>query len=461
MTIKMPRDVIYIINILKENGFEAYAVGGCVRDKILNKEPSDWDIATSAMPKEIKRLFKRTVDTGIKHGTITVLLDDGHYELTTYRIDGEYADNRRPLSVDFTNNLKEDLKRRDFTINAMAYNDEDGLVDLFGGISDIENKIIRCVGDADTRFNEDGLRMLRAIRFSSQLGFDIHSDTYESIIKNKDLINNISAERIRCELTKILMSSNVSKFLLLNETGLLNYIMPEFIPNIGCSQEGKWHIHNVDKHIILATSTIEKDAVLRWTMLLHDIGKAYVKFTDEDGNDHFGGHDMKGKELADKILKRLKFDTKSMKKIEKLIEFHSSRMKGDEYMLRHLIAEIGDDMFLDLLKVQEADARAKREEVYIEFKKEKPKILNIYNKIKEEKQCTKISMLAINGRDILKLGFTEGKEVGNILDALFKMVLEDPSLNTRSQLECKAEEVILRLKNNNEINIGNEIKENK
>lgn len=440
MNLDLPDRVSSIIEELKRHDYEAYAVGGCVRDALLGIEPNDWDITTSATPIEIKSIFLKTVDTGIKHGTVTIMYNNVGYEVTTYRIDGDYVDNRHPETVTFTKNLYEDLKRRDFTINAMAYNDEEGLIDIYGGKEDLKNKIIRCVGVPDDRFNEDSLRMLRAIRFSAQLNFDIDPETYKSIKKNAALIKNVSVERIREELTKILMSDSPEKFMLLYDTGMLEYIMPEFIPNINCAQNSPWHKYTVDEHIIRTVISIEKKPDLRWTMLLHDIGKAYAKTTDEKGIDHFAKHPEISAEIAEDILDRYNFDTKTKRKILKLIRYHDIDMSVDEVNLRKTIAAVGEDIFDELLDVMNADDSAKAEVVWIENKEKNDAIKSEFDMFKMKKQCLSRNKLKFTGDDLMDLGYKEGAEIGVTLEYLFEKVLENPNLNDEEDLRRLAKE---------------------
>ena len=300
MTIQLPEKVNQIIHTLQDHGFEAYAVGGCVRDSILGRIPDDWDITTSATPLETKSLFARTFDTGIEHGTITVLLDKDAFEVTTYRVDGKYEDSRHPSEVTFTRSLKEDLLRRDFTINAMAYNETDGLVDIFGGMQDLKEKTIRCVGNARARFGEDALRILRAVRFAAQLGFSIEEETKQGIRELVPNLANISAERIQVELIKLLVSPNPKLLRDAYELGITKVILPEFDEMMLTEQETPHHMYCVGEHTIKSIETIRADKVLRLTMLLHDIAKPMMKTIDVNGVAHFKMHDVKGAEVANR-----------------------------------------------------------------------------------------------------------------------------------------------------------------
>lgn len=432
--IDIPDYVYNILQTLNSNGFKAYVVGGCVRDSILGKMPNDWDIATSAKPVEIKKLFQKTIDTGLKHGTVTVVINQSSYEVTTFRVDGEYEDNRRPCNVEFTSSLENDLSRRDFTINAMAYHPLEGIVDPFNGIRDIRNRDIRSVGNAVKRFQEDALRMLRAVRFAAQLDFVVDESVLLSIKQNGHLINNISQERIRDELTKILLSDNPSKFALLNDTGILKYLLPEFEVCFKTTQNNPYHIYNVAVHILRSVSNIESNVYLRWAMLLHDIGKPVTKTTDEKGIDHFYGHPGKSVILAQKILKRLKFDNKTISKVCKLIKYHDRNIEPSCKSVRKAIAVVGEDIFSELLKVMEADKRAQNPQ-FLEARLDKfNQIKAIYYEIKQKEHCLSLKDLAVNGHDILDMGFKQGKEINIVLNRLLDMVIEDPALNTRKKL---------------------------
>ena len=312
MKIQLPEKVNTIIKTLQAHGYEAYAVGGCVRDSILGRIPDDWDITTSATPQETKALFHRTFDTGIEHGTITVLIEKDAFEVTTYRVDGEYEDSRHPKEVTFTRCLKEDLLRRDFTINAMAYNDTEGLVDIFGGIEDLEKKVIRCVGNARERFGEDALRIMRAVRFAAQLGFEIEEDTKAGIIELAPTLANISAERIQVELIKMMVSPNPTLLRKAYELGITKIILPEFDAMMETKQETPHHMYDVGEHTLKAIESVRADKVLRLTMLFHDIAKPKRKTVDEQGVAHFKMHDVEGAEMTKQILRRLKFDNDTM-----------------------------------------------------------------------------------------------------------------------------------------------------
>ena len=443
MKIQMPEDVKYILEKLNNAGYEAYAVGGCVRDSILGRIPDDWDITTSAKPEETKALFPRTIDTGIQHGTITVMCNHVGYEVTTYRIDGEYEDSRHPKEVIFTSDLLEDLKRRDFTINAMAYNhlgtDEAeenyaGLVDAFGGIRDIENKIIRCVGNPIHRFEEDALRMMRAIRFSAQLGYEIEEETKNAIKVLAGNLANISAERIQVELVKLLMSNHPDYLCTAYETGMTKVFFPEFDKAMETTQNNPHHIYTVGEHMLQSLNHIRSDKVLRLAMILHDIAKPDTLQTGEDGIDHFHGHPDKSEEMAKKILKRLRFDNDTIGKVCKLVKFHDRKLSLKPEKLRKSIVEIGPELFPLLLEVKEADMLAQSMYQREEKQKELEDIRSVYQQILEAKDCLSLKDLAVTGRDLIAAGMKPGKEMGEVLQKLLDYVLEYPEKNSEEDL---------------------------
>lgn len=434
MSILIPQNVQFILDTLQARKHQAFVVGGCVRDSILGKVPGDWDIATDAVPDEIKRLFSKTIDTGIKHGTVTIILDGSSYEVTTYRVDGEYLDFRKPESVTFTTSIEEDLSRRDLTINAIAYNPTVGIVDPFGGIADIEAGIIRTVGDPDKRFNEDALRMLRAVRFSAQLSFAIDKSTLNSIEKNCRLIENISGERIRDELTKILLSDNPFCFSLLMDTKLIKYTLPEFEPCFLTVQNNPYHAYDVAMHTLHSVANIERNRVLRWVMLFHDMGKPGMKSTDEKGIDHFYNHQQLSFKLSRAAMLRLRFDKKSMDRILLLVRCHDMQIKTEYKSVRKAMFKVGEDVFEDLLKVIEADKKAQNPKLLQERAVKFKRLWEIYRDIREKGQCTSIKSLAVNGDDLIALGIKPGKKIKELLNILLEKVIEEPQLNDKEAL---------------------------
>lgn len=439
--INLPKKVSYIIETLEKSGFEAFAVGGCVRDSLLNRTPDDWDITTSATPYQVKDLFARTIDTGIQHGTVTVMIDQEGFEVTTYRIDGEYEDSRHPKEVIFTSNLIEDLKRRDFTINAMAYNDRIGIVDEFNGIHDLNHKIIKCVGNPEERFTEDALRMMRAIRFSAQLGYDIEKDTQNAIIKLAPNLKNISAERIQTEFIKLLVSPNPDFIRIAYDLGITAVILPEFDQCMETSQNNPHHIYTVGEHLLHCLSNIENNKSYRIAALLHDIAKPVKKETDENGIDHFHGHAELGEEMANKILRSLKFDNDTITKVKKYIKYHDYNIEPTEKAVRRAIYKIGEPYFEGVLEIKQADLLAqsyyKREEKQATL----DQIKEIYQTIQKKKQCVSLKTLSISGKELMELGIPQGKELGNILNQLLSEVLDEPDKNNISYLSERAKEI--------------------
>lgn len=429
MRLKLPAKVIYIINELQFYGYEAYAVGGCVRDSILAKEPDDWDITTSAQPEQVKRIFKRTVDTGIEHGTVTVLLDKDSFEVTTYRVDGKYEDGRHPKEVTFTASLEEDLKRRDFTINAMAYNDKEGLIDLFGGMQDLQRKVIRCVGKPEERFFEDALRMMRAVRFAAQLGFAIEHNTAMAILELSPTLDRISAERIQAELVKLMTSRYPGMWFAAYELGITKVVMPEFDECMMTLQKTPHHCYTVGEHILHSVEQVPPDKVLRLTMLLHDIAKPLCRTTDEMGQDHFRGHSEEGVRLAQKILRRLKFDNDTIHKVTKLILYHDVRPQPTERQVRRLLNRMGAELFPYYLIVQRADTLAQSGYMRNEKWNRIAQVEEVYQGIIERQECFTLKDLAISGKDLIALGIAPGKEIGEILDAALETILDHPEYN--------------------------------
>lgn len=428
--INLPQKVSYIIETLEQAGYEAFAVGGCVRDSLLGRTPDDWDITTSASPYQVKELFPRTIDTGIQHGTVTVMLDRDGFEVTTYRIDGEYEDSRHPKEVIFTTNLIEDLKRRDFTINAMAYNDRIGIVDEFDGMKDLEQKMIRCVGNPIERFSEDALRMMRAVRFSAQLSFQIEQETQSAIrilVKN---LQHISAERIQTEFIKLMVSPNPDYIRIAYDLGITNVILPEFDVCMETAQNNPHHRYTVGEHLLHCVSSIENQKSYRIAALLHDIAKPLTRTTDQNGIDHFYGHANQGEELATGILRRLKFDNDTIIKVKKYVKYHDYPIEPTQKAVRHAIYKIGEPYFEGVLSIKQADLSA--QSLYkIEEKQQKlDDIRKIYQEIIENKQCVSLKTLAITGKDLLDLGIPQGKEIGTILNKLLLEVLDDPDKNT-------------------------------
>lgn len=455
---KIPENAEYILNTLEQHGYEAYVVGGCVRDMILGREPEDWDITTSAKPHEVKALFRRTIDTGIQHGTVTVMLENEGYEVTTYRKDGKYEDHRHPKEVLFTPDLIEDLKRRDFTINAMAYNPKTGIVDAFEGQKDLERGCIRCVGVPEERFEEDALRMLRGIRFAGQLQFDVDEATLQAISMKAPTLVNVSAERIRTELTKLLISAGSDRLLLAVETGLSRYFLPELDRMLETEQHNPHHCYDVGHHTLKAIQEIyeicqarpeqytkKQQVMLAYAALLHDVAKPDCKTTDEDGIDHFYGHPELGEKKAKEILRRLKFDNETVSMVTCLIRYHDRRhenclvdgqysTKGKKAM-RCLTMQAGKQAMTLLFSLQQADLLAQGE-----YKKEEKmaKLMagkRSYEEIDAAGDAVTVKDLAISGKTLIQLGMEPGPQLGQMLNQLLEIVLERPEDNTEQKLK--------------------------
>ncbi len=400
LNIHLPSQVEYIIEKLSEHGFEAYAVGGCVRDTMLHREPEDWDITTSAYPNQVKQIFRRTIDTGIVHGTVTVMLGGCGYEVTTYRIDGEYEDGRHPKSVEFTLKLEEDLKRRDFTINAMAYHPKQGLVDLFDGIGDLKCGNIRCVGEARDRFTEDALRMMRAVRFAAQLGFAIEAQTQEAIRALAPGLCKVSKERIQAELTKLLLSPNPQTVEKLFSLGLVKQVLPELARGFDAAEGGR---------MLERLRETEADSILRYTVFL-----SVLEASQENR-----------RVRTEKLLRDLKFDNHTIDFVSRLSEHQYDTLSTDKGMLRKQIVEMGEDIFPYLIKLQKAE-----------------EVERLYKEIKRAGNCLSIKELAVNGRDLAEAGIKPGKELGGILKKLLYIVLEKPECNTREKLLSELENIL-------------------
>lgn len=447
MTMDMPKNVDTAINLLQSAGFEAYAVGGCVRDSLLGKTPNDWDITTSAKPEDMKSVFAdfHCIDTGIKHGTVTVVIDGEPLEITTFRLDGEYEDNRHPKSVTFTSNLGADLGRRDFTVNAMAYSKMTGTVDLFGGQNDLKNGIIRCVGDPDRRFNEDALRILRALRFASALDFEIEEKTAQSLLKNRALLGNISEERIAKELLKLVCGKG-AKRILTDFAPVLFEILPELQSMYKNSHDNPHHCYDIYEHTLIAVESIDPEPTLRFAMLLHDCGKPAVKKFDENGVAHFYGHQRISAEISAQILARLKVSNKFRDEILFLVSNHDrwELYENTEKMPRYL-SKFGLDGVLNLLKVMRADVLAQSPE----YRYRLDQIADAEETAKNlaaQKPCLSLSELQINGRTLMDIGIPQGRKLGAVLAQLLDEVIDGVTKNTQEALTTRAREIYSEMK---------------
>jgi len=475
MQILVPEKVNSIIRTLLQHGHEAYAVGGCVRDSLLDREADDWDITTSASPHEVKALFRRTIDTGIQHGTVTVMLDKEGFEVTTYRVDGEYEDGRHPKEVVFTKSLEEDLKRRDFTINAMAYNEQTGMVDIFGGVEDLKNKIIRCVGVPGDRFDEDALRIMRAFRFSAQLGFSIDESTKQAAKERAENLKKISAERIRTELTKLLLSDYPDRLLMMQQNGITKIVLPEFDEMLATKQNNKNHQYNVGEHTLRVVEFVtdtkhqrdyirkvlpefpvenvlsekrwekKEKQILKFAALLHDVAKPKVQIEDGNGEHRFPKHEAAGAPLARDIMRRLKFDNETTDYVVRLVAAHSDYIsfsgteEENQAAMRRMIHRLGTDLMELLWELQLADVLAQHPDS-LQIKLDAlAESRRLYKEVSERGDCVSLKQLAVNGKDLIALGVQPGKQIGEVLEKLLEDVLEEPSWNER-------EELLLRIK---------------
>ena len=435
MNIKIPQPAEYILHTLERCGYEAYTVGGCVRDSLLGRSPHDWDICTSATPSQIIAAFpnKDIIPTGLQHGTVTIAFHHVPYEITTYRIDGTYSDNRRPDSVSFTTSLEEDLQRRDFTINAMAYSDTRGLADPYRGQQDLTDQVIRCVGNADERFNEDGLRILRALRFSAQLGFSIEKETSDSVHRNRRLLDNIAQERIHAELEKALASSHPA-FLFSSYRDVAAQIIPELEACFDFQQNSPYHIYDVWTHTLKALEHTSQDLVVRWAILFHDIGKPACYFEDEKGVGHFKGHDKKSAEMADAIMRRMKFDKYTRDNAKELIYYHDVSIQPTEKDIKKWLNRIGEEQFRRLLEVKRADRMAHAPQYIEDGLSSFDQIELILNHVLEDNQCFSIKDLAVTGKDLIKIGYKPGVVLGAQLNILLDQVISGELENEKEVL---------------------------
>lgn len=429
----LPRFVTEVITRLEENGHVAYAVGGCVRDMLMGRTPHDYDICTSALPDEIKSVFSdmTTIDTGIKHGTVTVLSDSNPIEITTFRTESSYSDGRHPDSVSFASSLSEDLARRDFTVNAMAYSERCGTVDIFGGADDIKKRIIRCVGDPEERFSEDHLRILRAIRFSATLGFKLENDTSDAVIRLKDTLSTVSPERISAELNKAIMGKDFGR-VLTEYSRVFAVFIPELTPCIDYQQNNPHHIYDLLTHTAKAVDACPDDRIVRLAALLHDIGKPMTASVGDDGVSHYFGHARASTEAANAILHRLCYNTADIRDITELIRYHDGYIEPTEKAVKKRLAQLGEKQFFRLITLKRADNAAQTADQ--SYRKEYAKrIVSIANDILNRKDCLSLKALAINGNDLLALGMT-GREIGKALKLMLDAVIDGQVENQREAL---------------------------
>lgn len=435
MKIALPEDVRLILTTLKQNGFECFCVGGCVRDSLSNREVNDWDFTTNATPDEIERCFSsyRTIDTGKKFGTICVVINSQNYEITTYRIDAEYKDSRHPESVRFSKNLKDDLSRRDFTVNALAYNDEVGVVDEYGGLSDLSMGVIRCIGDADERFNEDALRILRALRFASTYGYSIEQKTSESILKNRENLCDIATERITKELTKLLCGDNVD-FILRRYRDVFAVIIPQISTMFNFNQNTKHHNKDLWRHTVSAVKQTPPDPIFRMAMLLHDIGKPMTEHKDKKGASHFPNHPKLSCAMAKTILTNLRFPNDFISTVTLLIENHDNRYTPDAPMIKRCMRDLGVENTRKLLIIQRADILAQSGYKRAEKLSTLDSVTEEFERIINDNECFSLDTLAVNGKDIIHLGVVKGEKIGEILRILLDSVIDSKLKNEKSEL---------------------------
>ena len=439
--INIPADANELIHTLQNNGHSAYIVGGCVRDSILGRTPHDYDICTSATPSEMLEIFKdkKIIETGLQHGTVTVVVNGEPYEITTYRIDGIYSDNRRPDTVTFTDKLVEDLRRRDFTINAMAYNEEEGLIDPFNGMEDIKYKKINCVGFAEDRFGEDALRILRAIRFAAQLEFTIMPGTDWEIHKQYKNLENISIERINSEFCKIASSDDFCVELLLYKD-VFSLFIPELKDMFDFSQNNPWHIWDVFGHTIHAVEYCDSDdLVVRLAVFFHDFGKPHSYQDGEDGIRHFKGHGKVSADMTDSIMKRLRFDNETRNNVVELVYYHDATFEVGKKYVKRWLNKIGEKQFRRLLQVKKADNKAQNLELSSDRIKELSEIEALIDEVLQEDECFSLKDLAVNGKDLIGVGYKSGKELGNTLNKLLQLVIDGDCPNEKEKLLQEAE----------------------
>lgn len=435
MKFEIPDGARHILQALNGAGHEAYLVGGCVRDLLRRVEPHDWDICTSALPEETKRCFagQRIIETGLKHGTVTVLEEGEPYEITTYRTEGPYSDSRRPDFVRFVPDLNEDLARRDFTMNAIAIDLKENLRDPYGGVDDIKARLIRCVGEPDHRFQEDGLRVMRALRLAAVFGCEIEEQTVQAVHENRAMLDRVAAERINVELCKLLVGQNAGD-VLRQYPDVFCQFWPQLGPLVTLEQHNPWHCWGGWEHTIHAVEAAPADVILRLTMLLHDIGKPACKSTDEKGIDHFYGHPAVSARLADQMLRALKFDNKTRERVVLLVERHDAQLPPRSQVIRRWLNQLGPETFFQLLEVKRADNMGQAPEKVQDRLAELDEIKAKAEQILAERQCLTLKDLAVDGRDVIAAGIEPGPEVGRVLEGLLEQVLNGELLNERDIL---------------------------
>lgn len=436
--IRMPDGATFVLQRLHANGFQGYVVGGCVRDSLLGRTPKDWDICTDALPEEMQRVFsdQHVIETGLKHGTLTVMVDHEPYETTTFRVDGEYTDHRHPDEVHFVTDVREDLARRDFTINAMAWSPQTGLIDVSGGQEDLAKRRICCVGEPEKRFGEDALRIMRALRFASVYGFDIEEKTSAAIHALKASLHGVAAERIRVELTKLLCGQGAGR-ILREYSDVIFTILPQLAPMQGFDQRTPYHAYDVWEHTVRAVESAPANEVLRLTMLLHDAGKPAAFTVDESGVGHAHGHHLKSREIAREVLAYLRVDNATRDRVMLLVEHHDWPLSSERLLLKRRLKKLGAEVLYQLIDVQCADEAAKGTELSHEMGVQKAAIRPVLAVLLAENPCVTLRDMAINGRDLKAEGI-KGRELGEVLDWLLDEVVAERLPNVHDELLAAA-----------------------
>ncbi len=442
--ISIPPYALSVVERLEAHGFEAYVVGGCVRDSLMGRKPADWDVCTAATPEEVLRVFKRfhVIKTGLKHGTVTVRSHHQNVEVTTFRIDGAYADNRHPDAVTFVSRVEEDLARRDFTINAMAYSPTRGLVDAFGGQEDLAAGIIRCVGEPDERFNEDGLRILRALRFAARFGFALERETAYSIRRNRHLLGNISAERLFKELKGILCGAGV-RDILLAFPEVFGEFMPQLAPMVGFEQHNPYHLYDVWTHVVHTVAAIRADEQLRLTMLLHDAGKPATFSRGKDGVGHFYGHPAVSEKLARKVLLSLKCDNATLDEVTTLIRYHDADLPTTRPGMRRFVGKLGVERMPRLFEVKAADMAGQSNFKRVQRLAALRAARELFEDVCAEQHAFTVKDLTLNGRDLMQLGMQPGPAMRVVLEKLLTEVQDEKLANTPDALRARAQRLVV------------------
>lgn len=431
--IPLPEDVRDILEQLSSDGEKAYIVGGCVRDSIIGKYPHDWDICTSAAPEKVQALFEHCIPTGLKYGTVTVMIRDKGYEVTTFRTEGRHSDMRHPGEIEFTNEVAEDLAQRDFTMNAIAYSPAEGFIDPYGGEDDIRRRIISCVGDPMKRFQEDPLRIMRAIRFMAVTGFSIAQETKLAILRSTPSLQAVSRERQQNELMKMLVGENVGPALL-EFRDVLAEILPGLRPCFDFQQNNPYHIYDVWKHTVKAIEKSPRDPIVRLALLFHDVGKPECWQEDSNGVRHFRGHGAASARIADSVLQTLRFDNKTRKAVVELVEVHNQFIKPDLKSVRKLLGKLGQEQFDRLMEIRKADILAQAPEHAQQRLDKVSSLKDMESEILSRGDCVCLKQLAVNGSDLIAAGMKPGPKIEATLSSLLEIVLADPALNSREVL---------------------------